>query len=80
MKILQVIDRLEAGGAERVFLDMTQLLLDTNIEVDTLTISGKGILFSAIDKRAKHFFLDRKNKFSIIKMIECATLCSKYDI
>jgi glycosyltransferase involved in cell wall biosynthesis len=79
-KILQVIDRLDAGGAERVFLDMTQLLLDKDIEVDTLTISGKGVLYNTIDQRAKHFFLDRRMKFSINKMLECAKLCANYDI
>lgn len=80
MKILQVIDRLEAGGAERVFLDLTKLLLDKKIHVDTLTISAKGVLFDTIDTRATHYFLDRRNKFSLKKMLECASLCSKYDI
>ena len=80
MKVLQVIDRLEAGGAERVFLDITQLLLDKNIEVDTLTISGKGVLYEKIDKRATHYFLNREKKFSLKKMLECAAICSNYDI
>ncbi len=80
MKVLQIIDRLEAGGAERVFLDMTRLLLDNKVKVDTLTISAKGVLYGAIDQRATIFFLDRKNKFSILKMIECATICANYDI
>lgn len=79
-KVLQVIDRLEAGGAERVFLDLTKLLLDKKIHVDTLTISAKGVLFDTIDTRAKHYFLDRRNKFSVKKMLECANLCSKYEI
>jgi glycosyltransferase involved in cell wall biosynthesis len=80
LKVLQVIDRLEAGGAERVFLDLTKLLLDKKIHVDTLTISAKGVLFGTIDTRATHYFLDRRNKFSVKKMLECASLCSKYDI
>lgn len=80
MKVLQVIDRLEAGGAERVFLDMTQLLLDKAIKVDTMTISGKGVLYDSIDERANHYFLDRKNKFSLKKILECAKLCANYDI
>ncbi len=80
MKVLQVIDRLEAGGAERVFLDLTKLLLDNNIQVDTMTISGKGVLFSSIDKRSNQYFLNRVRKFSIKKMLECSKICMNYDI
>jgi glycosyltransferase involved in cell wall biosynthesis len=80
LKVLQVIDRLTAGGAERVFLDLTKLLLDKNIKVDTLTVSGKGVLYDLIDQRAERYYLDRKNKFSGIKLLECAELCAKYDI
>ena len=79
-KILQVIDRLEVGGAERVFLDLTYLLLNENIQVDTLLISAKGPLFASIDQRAGKYFLNRKWKFNPLKMVECASFCSRYQI
>ena len=79
-KILQVIDRLEVGGAERVFLDLTSLLLNQNVKTDTLLISGKGPLFEKIDGRAKKHFLSRKWKYNPLKIFQCANICSKYDI
>jgi glycosyltransferase involved in cell wall biosynthesis len=75
-----VIDRLEVGGAERVFLDLTYLLLNEGVQVDTLLISGHGSLFQSIDPRAGKYFLNRKWKFNPFKMFECATVCSKYQI
>jgi glycosyltransferase involved in cell wall biosynthesis len=80
IKILHVIDRLNIGGAEKVFLALTKLLLDEGLHVDTLLISEKGPLFNSIDPRAKQFFLNRKFKFSIFKLIECASICAHYDI
>jgi len=79
-KILQVIDRLEVGGAERVFLDLTSLLLNENIQIDTLLISARGPLFGCIDQRAGKLCLNRKWKFDPFKMLECARICSRYKI
>ena len=75
-----MIDRLEVGGAERVFLDLTYLLLNENVPVDTLLISGKGPLYSSIDARAGKYFLDRKWKFNPFNMWKCASICSRYQI
>lgn len=80
IKVLHVIDRLEVGGAERVFLDLTKLLLEENLEIDTLLISEKGPLFEHIDSRAKKVFLNRKNKYNLLKMLECASICANYDL
>lgn len=80
LKVLQVIDRLEIGGAERVFLDLTHLLLNEKYTVDTLLISSRGSLYSSIDARAGKYFLNRKNKFSLFKLVECASICAKYQI
>lgn len=79
-KVLQVIDRLEVGGAERVFLDMTTLLLNKNIQVDTMLISGRGALSTTIDARAGKYFLDRKFKYNLFKLRRCAQICDKYQI
>lgn len=80
MKVLQVIDRVEAGGAERVFLDMTEMLIDKGVQVETLCISAKGKLYDKIDSRAKTHFLNRRNKFSISTMWRCAKLCANFDL
>lgn len=79
-KVLQVIDRVEVGGAERVFLDLTKLLLDKNISVDTLCISAKGKQYDAIDSRANKIFLNRQNKYSLTTLWKCTNICGNYDI
>ena len=79
-KVLQVIDRLEVGGAEKVFLDLTHLLLNEGVQVDILLVSGKGPLHNRVDTRANTYFLNRKWKFNPLKMFECASVCSKYNI
>lgn len=80
MRILQIIDTLNIGGAEKVCLDLITLLLDAGDHVDCLVISTKGPLFDHVDKRATVWFLNRKNKYNLIKLYKCASLASKYDI
>ncbi len=80
IKVLQVIDRLEVGGAERVFLDLVVLLRSEGVPVDVLTISGKGEWYKQIDNGCLHYFLNRTRKFSIVKLRECANICNRYDI
>lgn len=80
MKVLQVIDRLNIGGAERVMLNITHLLAERNIEVGVL-LFNQGFAFDKdIDKRAKLFVLNRNNKFSIAKLHKTFRTCSEYEI
>lgn len=80
MKILQVIDTLNIGGAEKVCLNLITMLLDAGHQADCMVISTKGPLYESIDKRAKAMFLDRGSKFNLLKMHECASVASQYDI
>ncbi len=80
LKVLQIIDTLNIGGAEKVCLDLITLLLDAGHQVDCMVISSKGPLFEKVDKRANVFFLNRKNKYNPITMHKCASIACKYDI
>lgn len=80
VSVLQVIDRLEIGGAERVLLDLTFLLRNEGVNVDVLTISGKGQLDRQIDRRCKRYYLNRKRKYSISKIWECYEICRNYSV
>ncbi len=80
MKVLHVIDRLNIGGAEKVFVDIIHLLADAGIEVGALLFEKGFPLDDQIDKRVKTYVLNRKNKFSISKMYEAHKLCSRYNI
>ncbi len=80
MKTLHVIDSLNTGGAEKVCLDIITMLIDAGYQADCMVISSKGALYDQIDSRARVFFLNRRHKFSLIKMRKCALLASQYDI
>lgn len=80
MKVLQVIDRLNVGGAEKVMLNITRLLADKGIEVGVLLFNPGFPLDKNIDSRAKLFELNRFNKYSVTKLYEAGSVCKHYDI
>lgn len=80
MKILQIIDTLNIGGAEKMCLELNTMLLDTGHQADCMVISSKGQLYDMIDKRSKVIYLERKNKYNLFKMRECAHHTINYDI
>lgn len=81
MKVLQVIDRLNVGGAEKIFLNLLTLLNNAeNVQADALIFQRGFPLDDKIDNRATIFFLDRSNKYSFKKLYEANKICSGYDI
>lgn len=79
MRILQVIDTLNIGGAERVFVDMCNILHDYNQDVSALLLlKDKGPL--AIDLRVPVKTLNRKNKWSVKTLYKCYNILTQYDI
>lgn len=60
MRILQLIDSLEAGGAERMAVNYANALAE-QIEFSGLVVSRKeGPLLNQIDEEVSYFFLNRK--------------------
>lgn len=80
MKVLHVIDRLQIGGAEKVFIDITSLLCDTNVKVSALIFKAGFPLDTQIDKRIELHVLNRVNKYSIAKLYKTYRICSKHNI
>lgn len=80
MKILHVIDSLNIGGAEKVYLDLVSMLLDAGHQVGCMVISARGPLYDKIDNRAQIIFLGRKSKFNPLTMRRCTLIASRYDI
>ena len=60
MKILQVIDQLGLGGAERVCVNMANLLYRNNYEVKMIVFDDSGELFELIDEGLEVVILHRK--------------------
>lgn len=80
MKILQVIDRLETGGAERIFVSMTHLLAEKDILTGILLFNEGGALDKELDPRVNIHLLDRGNKFNPFTLYKTHLICKQYDI
>lgn len=80
MKILQVIDQLNIGGAERVVLDLSNILCEHNEDVTLLSIRGVGILNEYLDKRIKFIAMERQSKYSLTEMKRFVNIANNYDI
>jgi len=80
MKVLQVIDQLGVGGAERVVIDMTNLLDEANIDVSFLALLGPKDLDFEVDSRIPKYYLHRKSKFSFNKLFSLRKILVKYDV
>jgi len=79
MKILQIIDQLEIGGAERVFVDMCNILQENNQEVSAmLLLEHKGELVSQLKVPIVSF--NRKSKWNLLSMYACSKILRQYDI
>lgn len=80
MRILQVIDQLNIGGAERVLVDLSNILYGRGHEVDVLTLVRVGKLGGQLDSGIRVHNLGRMNKLSVIKLFQCNRICSQYDV
>lgn len=80
MRIIQVIDTLAVGGAEKVFVDLTNILYEQRLEVSTLFLLQPGTLSSQLYSGIHQHVLNRGFKWSPFKMFRCASIISHYDI
>lgn len=80
IKILQVIDTLDVGGAEKVFVDMCNILYENHQDVTALFLLQGGILKKNMHAGVPFYELKRKNKWSLKSMYQCCTILNKFDI
>ncbi|WP_405569769.1 glycosyltransferase [Winogradskyella sp. Asnod2-B02-A] len=80
MRILQVIDHLNVGGAERVLVDLTNILNENKQDVTVLCLLKKAKLDAQLNKDINVIYLHRKNKFNPLYLIKLYTILRKYDV
>lgn len=79
MKILQIIDTLYTGGAERVFVDMCNILQENGQNVSAmLLLKDRGELEAQLKPSVLPF--SRKSKWNLSSMYECSKILKQYDI
>lgn len=80
LKVLQVIDILNVGGAERVFVDLTNLLHESNVSVSALFLLEGGILLNELNPQIDRIELKRVNKFNLISFFKAANVIKDFQI
>ncbi len=66
MKVLQLIDSLDAGGAERMAVNLANALAD-HVEVSYVcSTRTEGLLKNAIDPAISYYFLNKRSRFDMV--------------
>lgn len=79
-KILQIIDTLNVGGAEKVFVNMCNILHENNHNVAAFFILNAGILDENIYPEIKRYELKREKKWGFSSMYNANNIFKNYDI
>ena len=65
MKVLQVIDTFGVGGAEKVDIDLSNLLYMSGLQVAALTLLGPGKLATQLNPEIRIRSLNRRHRFDL---------------
>ncbi len=80
LKILQIIDRLDAGGAERVMVDLSNILHEAGHQVTTLAILNHGELGKFLNPEIKKINLKRSGKFNLKTLKKLSAEANEHDV
>jgi glycosyltransferase involved in cell wall biosynthesis len=80
MKVLQVIDCLNVGGAERVLVDLSNLLQENGSDVTVLCLLNEAVLDSHLNTAIPVIYLRRKNKYNPFYLVKLYSILSQFDI
>lgn len=80
MKILQLIDTLHPGGAERVALNYANCLMKYGIESHLCVSREKGILVDEVDEGVKIHFLNKKSVFDLLALMRLRRIIKEHKI
>ena len=80
MKILQVIDTLAVGGAEKILVTLANIQHRKGEKVSVLTLLEPGELSKQLNEAIPLYSLNRKFKFSLITFYKFIQIARKFDI
>ena len=80
MKVLQVIDTLKVGGAERVLVTLSNLLYKKGVEVSVLILVEDGVLVKELESNIRVYRLERNRRFEKNKMKIFSEIIKGFDI
>ncbi len=79
-KIVQIIDTLEPGGAERVLITIANILFSKGHQVAVITTLHEGKLANQLCKGITLKVLNRKSKWNLADMKKLIEWCQSFDI
>jgi glycosyltransferase involved in cell wall biosynthesis len=80
VSVVQVIDRLGVGGAERVMVNLSNLLHREGMQVTALALLNAGPLATLLDKTIEVVSLNRPYRFHLLTFIRAHKIFRKADI
>ncbi len=80
MKVLQVIDSLQIGGAEKIVIQISNLLNRSGITVELVVVYSDGILRESLDTNIPVHFLFRKSRIDFVAAKKLAVLAREFDL
>lgn len=80
MKVLHVIDSLNAGGAERVCVDLVNLLVKEGEDVTLLLFNEEGPLAENLHPSVTLLKLNRGFKFNPLKLIKLSVIMKSFEV
>ncbi|MBX2970366.1 MAG: glycosyltransferase [Cyclobacteriaceae bacterium] len=80
MRVIQVIDSLNVGGAERVLVTMCNILKAQQVDVLVCVLTDKLGLLQCLESGIPVYRLNRKFKWNPWKLYQVHRLCSDFDI
>ena len=79
-KVLQIIDKLDIGGAEKITVLLANLMAEKGHDSGLLTLIDAGKLIENLDNNVKHINLHRRSKWNINTAINFMQIASNYDL
>ena len=80
MKVAILNDKLDAGGAEKVFVNMANLLYANGVEVLVVLFLHSSVLDALLHPQISVVYLHRKGRFDIKAMLLLKKLVKEFDI
>ena len=80
LKVVQVIDRLHIGGAERVLVTLSNLLYEHGHHVTVVTTVTPGPLAASLHKNIPLINLNRRRKWNLFIMLRLIRAVRQFDI
>lgn len=80
MKVLQIIDSLEAGGAERMAVNIANVLADAGHDSHLCVTRKEGLLKESIDYQVNYLFLEKKGRIGWNAILKLRNYIKKHKI